>query len=137
MHTLNQRVVALLLVGVLNAACFFAVGCATVCAWGSCPQQLNPIQADRCHHGSSAPSHPHDEHQDAQCLSQSLLLAVGLTPSGPDVVSGLQATASIVFLRSSVLNLVRTGPPRATRSHSPPGDLSGRRICQRESLLRI
>ena len=137
MHTINRRLVAMLLVGVLNAAWFFAVGCASVCALGSCPQQLNTSQADRCHHGSDAPSHRHDEHQEAQCPSQSLLLAGGLTPSGPDVVPGLQATASIVFSPSCVPNLVRTGQLSATRSHSPPGDLSGRSICQKESLLRI
>jgi len=136
MHSINQRVVALLLVGVLNATCFFALTCAAVCAWGSCPQRLNPIQADACHQGNSAPSHRHGEHPGAQCPGQSLPLAVGPTPSGPDLVSGLQVTAS-AFSASCVPNLVRTDPPRASRSHSPPGDLSGRSICQKESLLRI
>jgi len=134
MRSINQRAVALVLIGVVNTACFFALGCAARCVWGSCPQQLNPTPADKCHHRRSAPSHRHDEQQ---CPGQSLLLAAGLTPSGPDVVSSLQATARVVFSPSYVPSLVGTGPLHATRSHSPPGDLSGRSICRKESLLRI
>ena len=133
MRSINQRVVALVSIGVLNAACFFALGCAAVCAWGSCSQQLNPTPADRCQHGKNAPSRQHDERQ---CPGQSLLLAAGLTTAGPDVISGLQAAAS-VFSPSCFADAVRTGPLRATRSRFPPGELSGRSICQKASLLRI
>ena len=134
MRSINQRVVALVSLGFLNAACFFALGCAAVCAWGSCSQQLNPTPSDRCQHGKNAPSR---QHKERQCPGQSLLLAAALATAGPDVVSGLQATTGVVFSPNRFADVVQTGPLRATRSHSPPGGLSGRSICRKESLLRI
>jgi hypothetical protein len=134
MRGINHRVVAILLIGVVNAACFFAPGCATVCAWASCPHRPNATQPDNCHHRRNPASHKHDEQQ---CPGRSLLLAAGLTPSGPYVVSNPQAAAHVGFAPSCVPDLVRTGPLGATRSHSPPGDVSGRIICQKASLLRV
>src|SRR5215467_12645662 len=61
MRGINQRVVTFLLIGVVNAACFFAPGCATLCAWASCPHRLDATPADNCHHRGDSSPHPYDE----------------------------------------------------------------------------
>jgi hypothetical protein len=134
MRGINQRAVALHLAGIVAAASFFALSCTAQCASVSCLHRLNPTHADNCHHRSNPPWHQHD---GQRCPGQSLLLATGAIPSAPDAVPNIQATASLAISPGRISNLVGTSRLAATCSHSPPGEVSGRGICQKESLLRI
>ncbi len=140
MRSTAQRVVAIVVMAVLNAAWFFTIGCAALCAFASCPQQRQPTAAESCHHKGQIPTKPDGgDHPKSPCPERGYA-AVGIVlPASRDVTPGLQGGGS----QRPPLDSWSWHPvaqfvsPCDIFSHSPPGVLTGRAICRKESLLRI
>jgi hypothetical protein len=136
---LRQRFVAVAAVAVLNAAWFFAAGCAALCALGSCPRQHAPVTEERCHHSRQVPA-PQQDHSSPRspCQDHGYLAATVVPMAAPDRTPGLQNGTPVsglpYLLRGTA---IRSVPIRDMLSHSPPGLVTGRLLLQKESLLRI
>lgn len=111
--------------------------CSILCAFGRCPEQSLESPCGRCRgglakSGSGLPVH-------SNCDKHGHLSSVSLPATGRAVASAL-VRLSVVAVPASALHFF-TSIPFHTRGlrlpHGPPGLPSGRRICLRESLLRI
>lgn len=137
----GHRVVAITVIAVLNAAWFFTIGCAALCAFAACPQQAQHRQdsEEQCHHKGQLPTpQRNDSDHHSPCPDHNFFMASVVLPATPDVTPGLQKGSKWVglgyFHRSMTARLV---PLRDALTHSPPGLSSGRILLQKESLLRI
>ena len=130
---------ALAVIAVLNAAWFFAVGCATLCAFGPCPQQRTPVTEERCHHNGQMPAPQRDDSSPrSPCADHGYLAASVVPVAAPDTTPGLQNGALVTGLPYLLGGAAtRFVPVRDMLSHSPPGLPAGRVLLQKESLLRI
>jgi hypothetical protein len=138
-RTFRQRAVAVAVIAVLNAAWFFSIGCAALCAFGPCPQKRAPVADGQCHHSGQIPL-PRQHHQSPQspCPDHVYPVASLVPASAPDITPGLQSgtlLAGFIFLVGSTDT--QFVPICDTPSHSPPGLSTGRVLLQKESLLRI
>ena len=137
----GQRVVAITTIAVLNAAWFFAIGCAAVCAFASCPRQAPQRRAseEACDHKSELPQPQSDNSSHhSSCPDQNYFIAGVARQAAPDAISCLRSGSNRVGLVEFHSSLTpRRVPLRNALSHSPPGLSAGRALLQRESLLRI
>jgi hypothetical protein len=137
----GHRVVAITTTAVLNAAWFFTIGCAALCAFSSCPRQAPQRRAseEQCDHKSELPQPQRDNSSHrSSCPNQNYFIASVSGQAAPDAMSCQRSGSSGVGVVDFYSSLT---PPRVplpnALSHSPPGLSAGRALLQRESLLRI
>ena len=142
MAGLHKRTVAVAVIAVLNAAWFLSVGCAALCSLASCPQQQLPRDPydEGCHHKQSLPDPQRGgDDQKPSCPGHPLLTATAAVQATSNFMPRPQAGGS-QWLAATPWGSLWVGQPvslPAAPSHSPPGSLSSRTICQKESILRI
>jgi hypothetical protein len=137
----GQRVIAITTIAVLNAAWFFTIGCAALCAFSSCPRQAPQRRAseEQCDHKSELPQPQRDNSSHrSSCPDRNYFVAGVARQAAPDATSGLRTGSNPVGVVEFHSRLTpRRMPLPNTLSHSPPGLSAGRALLQRESLLRI
>ena len=96
---LSQRFVAVVVIAVFNAAWFFAVGCAALCAFGPCPQQHAPVTGESCHHNGPVPASQQDHSAPkSSCPDHKYLAASAVPVAAPDITPGLHNGAPVAAL---------------------------------------
>src|SRR5262249_16303715 len=88
---LEQRIVALVAIGVLNVAWLSAVSCGVLWAFTSCPVRANPVQTEACHHGKNAPAPQHGGDHHASCPVQGYWTPSSVTDGRVELAASLQA----------------------------------------------
>jgi hypothetical protein len=131
----QKSAVALLMIGAFSVATFSAVSCGVRCAFSFRARQAHPDTADCCHPGKHQPSGANRSDGHATCSLHSVL-TISSVPASSLVVTLTLATVGRHALPLS-LSLALLQPLPFYVSHSPPGLITGRAICQKEALLRI
>ncbi len=142
--TSYRRGIAVVLVAVFNAACFYTLVCPALCAFRTCAPQPESSGTQPCHnHRQQAPrSQPsdrqHEGNRTPDCTAHGHVTGTFTLPAGfayaRDLTSGMAwlaltngagAGTGGSFLRQIIVLT------------SPPGFLTGRTVCSKKSLLRI
>ncbi len=138
MQGTKHRVVTVAVIAVLNAAWFFTIGCAALCAFASCPQSRQRAPEETCHHKGQSPMQQDDGHQRSPCPNHSFPMASLVLRAAPDITPGLQNSNSwLGLVQLTTSPIPQFISVRDIPSHSPPGFSTGRSVCQKDSLLRI
>jgi hypothetical protein len=129
--------VALLMIGAFSVATFSAVSCGVRCAFSVRARQAHPATADCCHPGKHQSSGANPSGGHATCSLHGVLTISSVPVSSLAVTLTLATVGRHAFPLSLSLALLQPLPFYSKVSHSPPGLITGRTICQKEALLRI
>jgi hypothetical protein len=136
-HNSRRTYLAIALAAVMVFTSAYPAYCSLMCEFGNCTQQSYQRDADNCHHhpstsgsgfplGSSCAKHGHSFNQ--------------LLPPHYQIQAtmGLHLIGLVlpVVVRSYFCEL-SSQASRSQNSHDPPGKMSGRQVCLKDSFLRI
>ncbi len=134
----HERLVAAGIAVALSAASLYAAVCTSLCAGGVFPDQPAQVAGQPCHGHHDPQSGDHEHSGGKDCTTHGHLTATYINTekaSGHadlrNVIAGSALLDSVVQLIQRVLNR------QIISAHSPPGNVTGRTICQKEVLFRI